>query len=63
MYIRYNEDQDLYHAPRYIITINTAVRKMTLFRNGKVFKTYPIAIGKMTDPIPTSKIKNNGLIS
>jgi hypothetical protein len=56
MFISYYEDQDLYRAPRYSITINTAARRMTLFRDGKAFKTYPIAIGKPTDPIPTSKI-------
>jgi hypothetical protein len=54
MFIRYFEEQDMYRALRYSITVNTATKKMTLLKDGKVFKTYPIAIGKPTDPIPTS---------
>jgi hypothetical protein len=53
MYFRPYAYEGIYRAPRYSITINTATRRMTLFKDGKVFKTYPIAIGKPTDSIPT----------
>jgi hypothetical protein len=51
MFIRYNEKQELYRAPRYSITVNTASKRMTLFKDGKVLKPYPIAIGKPTSII------------
>jgi lipoprotein-anchoring transpeptidase ErfK/SrfK len=38
--------------PVYSITVNTAAKRLTLFRDGKVFKTYPVAIGKMLTPSP-----------
>jgi lipoprotein-anchoring transpeptidase ErfK/SrfK len=57
MFIRYIEDQNLYRAPRYSITVNTAARKMTLFKDGKVFKTYTIAIGKPSTPTPKGNFK------
>lgn len=43
-------------APRYSITINAAARRLTLFKNGTVFKSYPIAVGKPNDLIPTSSL-------
>jgi hypothetical protein len=60
MFIRYFEEQDMYRALRYSITVNTATKKITLLKDGKVFKTYPIAIGKPTDPIPTFNTKTMG---
>jgi lipoprotein-anchoring transpeptidase ErfK/SrfK len=57
MFICYPEAQELYRAPRYSITVNTAARRMTLFRDGKVFKTYPIAIGKPSSPTPKGNFK------
>ena len=38
--------------PVYSITVNTKMKRLTLFRDGKVFKTYPVAIGKMLTPSP-----------
>jgi lipoprotein-anchoring transpeptidase ErfK/SrfK len=57
MFIRYFSDQDLYRAPKYSITINVAARKMTLFKDGKVFKTYPVAVGKPATPTPKGNFK------
>jgi hypothetical protein len=39
-------------TPSYSITINVAARRLTLFKNGAVFKSYPIAVGKPNDLIP-----------
>lgn len=48
-----NADFELNRAPNpYSITINTGARRMTLLKNGQVFKTYPIAIGKPSTPTP-----------
>jgi lipoprotein-anchoring transpeptidase ErfK/SrfK len=57
MFIRYPETEELYRAPKYSITVNTPARNMTLFRDGKVFKTYPIAIGKPSTPTPKGNFK------
>ncbi|QGU96116.1 L,D-transpeptidase family protein [Clostridium bovifaecis] len=37
---------------KYSITINVSNRRLTLFQNGKVFKSYPIAVGKPSTPTP-----------
>ena len=42
----------LSRAPSYSITINVAARRLTLLRDGKVFKSYPIAVGKPSTPTP-----------
>ena len=42
----------LSRAPSYSITINVAARRLTLLRDGKVFKSYPIAVGKPKDLVP-----------
>ena len=34
------------------ITINTMSKILTLYRNGRVFKSYPVAVGKPTTPTP-----------
>jgi lipoprotein-anchoring transpeptidase ErfK/SrfK len=57
MFIQYYEENDFYRAQRYSITINTAARKMTLFKDGKIFKTYTIAIGKPSSPTPKGNFK------
>lgn len=49
--------EDLLRSPKYTITINTAARRMTLLQNGKLFKTYPIAIGKPSTPTPKGSFK------
>jgi hypothetical protein len=60
MYISYYDAENLYRAPRYNITINTADRTMTLFNDGKTFKIYPIIIGNPTDSISAYNIKKQG---
>lgn len=44
----------------YKISINTAARTLTLYKDGKWFKSYPVAIGKPSTPTPkgTFKVKN-----
>lgn len=34
------------------ITINTMNKTLTLYRNGRLFKVYPVAVGKPTTPTP-----------
>jgi len=36
----------------YSITINVAARRLTLFKDGKVFKSYPVAVGKPSTSTP-----------
>lgn len=36
----------------YKITINTKTNKLTLYLNGKIVKTYPVATGKKATPTP-----------
>lgn len=36
----------------YTITINTNARTLTLFKNGKVQRVYPVAVGKPSTPTP-----------
>lgn len=36
----------------YSITVNTASRRLTLYKNGSWFKSYPVAIGKPSTPTP-----------
>ncbi len=57
MYIRYYDEENLYRAIGYSITVDTSARILTLFKNGKVFKTYPIAIGKPSTPTPKGNFK------
>ena len=52
MFIRYFNEEDFYRASRYSITVNVAARELTLFKEGKLFKTYPIAVGKPSTPTP-----------
>ncbi|MCM8709834.1 L,D-transpeptidase [Clostridium sp. SYSU_GA19001] len=57
MFIRYFYEQDLYRTLRYSININTAAKKLTLFKDGKLFKTYPIAVGKPSTPTPKGNFR------
>nr|WP_094549199.1 L,D-transpeptidase [Petroclostridium xylanilyticum] len=41
-----------YITVTYSITINTSARTLTLYRNGSVYKTYPVAVGKPSTPTP-----------
>jgi lipoprotein-anchoring transpeptidase ErfK/SrfK len=45
------EYQDMTRAT-YSITINVAARTLTLFKDGKWFKSYPVAVGKPATPTP-----------
>ncbi|WP_291639973.1 L,D-transpeptidase [Clostridium sp.] len=36
----------------YSIAINTITKNLTLYRNKKLFKVYPVAVGKPTTPTP-----------
>jgi lipoprotein-anchoring transpeptidase ErfK/SrfK len=62
MFLRY---YDFYYRPaiNYKIDINTTARTLTLLKNNKVFKVYPIAIGKPSTPTPkgTFKIINKAI--
>ncbi|WP_373844349.1 L,D-transpeptidase [Clostridium sp.] len=44
-------------APSYSITINRNARKLTLYRNGKVYRTYPVAVGKSRTPTPAGTFR------
>lgn len=52
MFIRYFNGEELYRAPIYSITVIVDARRLTLFKEGKLFKTYPIAVGKPSTPTP-----------
>ncbi|EDK34217.1 L,D-transpeptidase [Clostridium kluyveri] len=41
----------------YSITINRAARRLTLYKNGKVYKTYPVAVGKSGTPTPAGTFR------
>ncbi len=47
----------------YSITINVNNHTLTLFQNGKVYKVYPVAVGKPSTPTPrgTFKIINRAI--
>lgn len=57
MLISYPEEQDLYRSPRYSITVNTTNRTMSLYKDGKYVKYYPIAVGKPSSPTPRGNFK------
>lgn len=46
------ENMYRYPSTSYRILINTSSKIMTLYRNGIVYKTYPIAVGKPSTPTP-----------
>lgn len=41
----------------YNITINRTTRKLSLYKSGKLYKTYPIAVGKGRTPTPKGTFK------
>jgi lipoprotein-anchoring transpeptidase ErfK/SrfK len=49
----------LYRFPKpvYSITINVNARTLTLFRNGKWYKSYKVAVGKPSTPTPRGTFK------
>ena len=55
-YYNYDE-QNLYRAISYNIIVNVDDKKLNLFKEGKLFKTYPIATGKTTTPTPKGDFK------
>jgi lipoprotein-anchoring transpeptidase ErfK/SrfK len=57
MFIRYFNMQDLYRASIYNITVNVANRRLTLFKDGMLFKTYTIAVGKPSTPTPRGNFR------
>jgi len=44
----------------YKIVVNTSARTLTLYKDGKWFKSFPVAVGKPSTPTPkgTFRIKN-----
>lgn len=52
-----------YVRAQYRITVNRAAHTLTLFKDGRLFRTYPVAIGKMLTPTPkgTYRIINKAL--
>ena len=48
---------------RYSITVNVKEKHLYLIRDGKIFKSYPVAIGKILTPTPkgTYKIINKAI--
>lgn len=57
MFIRYFNVPDIYRTSNYNITVNVAAKSLTLFKDGKLFKTYPIATGKSSTPTPKGNFK------
>lgn len=43
--------------PHYKLTVNTRDKKLNLFRNGKQYKSYPVAIGKPSTPTPKGNFR------
>lgn len=50
-------------SPTNYIVINIRNHSLTLYRNGTIFKIYPVAVGKESTPTPkgTFRIKNKAL--
>jgi lipoprotein-anchoring transpeptidase ErfK/SrfK len=46
-----------YYRVSYSITVNTKTRKLHLLKDGKWFKSYPIATGKILTKTPTGTYK------
>lgn len=47
----------------YKIVINTTARTLSLYKNGKWYKSYPVAVGKPSTPTPKGifRIKNRAV--
>lgn len=52
-----------FSRPVYSISINRSLHKLTLYRDGIVFKNYPVAVGKPSTPTPvgTFRIVNRAI--
>lgn len=56
MFIPYNDSINR-RKPIYSINIDTKARLLTLYKNNKWFKSYPIAVGKPSTPTPKGTFK------
>lgn len=56
MFIPYDNHMNR-RRPIYSITINTMARILTLYKNKKKVKSYPIAVGKPSTPTPKGTFK------
>jgi lipoprotein-anchoring transpeptidase ErfK/SrfK len=52
MYLYPNENMYRFPKPVYRILINTSKHTLILYRNGVVYKSYKIAVGKPSTPTP-----------
>lgn len=62
MNYNYNELSSLLPNDRYVrasysITINKENHTLTLYQDGKVYKVYPVAVGKPSSPTPTGTFR------
>jgi len=57
MFIRYFDIQDIYRVSRYNITVNISARRLTLFKDEMLLRTYPIAVGKPSTPTPKGNFR------
>jgi lipoprotein-anchoring transpeptidase ErfK/SrfK len=44
-------------ASSYRITVDTRERKLELFRNGSLYKTYPVSVGSPSTPTPKGNFR------
>ncbi|MDF2485945.1 MAG: hypothetical protein K0R46_2113 [Herbinix sp.] len=53
----------LSESQTFSIAINTKQHSLTLYKNGVLYKTYPVAVGKASTPTPigTFRIKNKAI--
>ncbi|MFT8315429.1 MAG: L,D-transpeptidase [Clostridium sp.] len=52
--VRYSEG---YYRATYTITINRNARSLTLYKDNKFYKLYPVAVGKGATPTPAGTFK------
>ena len=57
MFISPYQDYAELFAPQYRITINLSDRRLYLIQNNRIFKSYPVAIGKPASPTPKGTFK------
>ncbi len=53
----YLYQSDMMRQSAYRITINLNERRLYLIKDGKIFKSYPVAIGKPSSPTPKGSFK------
>ncbi len=63
MYCPFMYYPEQFYRVNYTITVNTGAHTLTLFRDGTVYKTYKVAVGKPSTPTPkgTFKIVNRSI--